>query len=172
MFFVCSVLICSNPHIFCWNGPLARYVKLRLAHVPGMPGTFSLPPWVSDPDIHHGTCVTHMPWCMPGSLTSGFLWNRWQGKHFRCMRNPQFCASSKRPMTRTEITTTKEIFVQWNMLQRHWFHGQFIEQVQFSHSWIFTIENCFCIDVISDNNKILFATWHYSSYETFFIGPD
>ena len=23
------------------NGPLARYVKLRVAHVPGMPGTFS-----------------------------------------------------------------------------------------------------------------------------------
>ena len=25
-------------------GPLARYVKLRIAHVPGMPGTFSPPP--------------------------------------------------------------------------------------------------------------------------------
>ena len=41
-----------------------------------MPGTFSPPPRVSDPDIHHGTCVTHVPWCMPGSLTSGFLWSR------------------------------------------------------------------------------------------------
>ena len=26
---------------------------------------------VSDPDMHHGACVTHVPWCMPGSLTSG-----------------------------------------------------------------------------------------------------
>ena len=26
-------------------------------------------PPVSDPGMHHGTCVTHMPWCMPGSLT-------------------------------------------------------------------------------------------------------
>ena len=26
----------------------------------------------SYPDMHHGTCVTHVPWCMPGSLTSGF----------------------------------------------------------------------------------------------------
>ena len=25
---------------------------------------------------HHGTCVTHVPWCMPGSLTCGFLWSR------------------------------------------------------------------------------------------------
>ena len=26
---------------------------------------------VSDPSIHHGTCVTHIPWCMSGSLTRG-----------------------------------------------------------------------------------------------------
>ena len=28
------------------------------AHAPGMPGTFSPSPQVSDPDMHHGTCVT------------------------------------------------------------------------------------------------------------------
>ena len=58
---------------------LIRYVKLRVTHAPRMPGTFSPPPRVSDPDIHHGTCVTHVAWCMPGSLTSGFLWSRWWG---------------------------------------------------------------------------------------------
>ena len=52
------------------------------AHAPGMPGTFSPSPQVSDPDMHHGTCVTHVPWCMSGSLTSGFLWNRRRGKTF------------------------------------------------------------------------------------------
>ena len=46
---------------------------------PGMPGTFSPPPRISDPDMHHGTCVTHVPWCMPGSLTSDFLWSRRRG---------------------------------------------------------------------------------------------
>ena len=61
------------------HGPLARYVKLRVTHAPGMPGTFSPPLRVSDPDMHHGTCVTHVPWYMPGSLTNGFLWSRWQG---------------------------------------------------------------------------------------------
>ena len=55
------------------NGPLDRYAKLRVAHAPGMPGTFSPPPPFSDPDMHHGTCVTHVPWCMPGSLTSGWF---------------------------------------------------------------------------------------------------
>ena len=28
-------------------------------------------PLVSDPNMHHGTCVTHVPWCMSGSLTRG-----------------------------------------------------------------------------------------------------
>ena len=55
------------------HGPLTRYENLRIAHAPGMPGTFSPAPRVSDPDMHHGTCVTHVPWCIPGSLTSGFL---------------------------------------------------------------------------------------------------
>ena len=45
-----------------------------------MPGTFSPSPQVSDTDMHHGTCVTHVPWCMPGSLTSGFFWKRRRGK--------------------------------------------------------------------------------------------
>ena len=26
-------------------------------------------PLVSDPGMHHGTCVAHVPWCMSGSLT-------------------------------------------------------------------------------------------------------
>ena len=92
--------------VFCLqllHEPLTRYVKLRVAHAPGMPGTFSPAPQVSDPDMHHGTCVTHVPWWMPGSLTSGFLWMRWRGKrprHSRRMRNPQFYVSGKRPIVR------------------------------------------------------------------------
>ena len=39
--------------------------------MPGMPGTFSPAPQVSDHDMHHGACGTHVPWCMPGSLSSG-----------------------------------------------------------------------------------------------------
>ena len=47
-----------------------------------MPGTFPPPPRVSGPDMHHGTCVTHVPWCMLGSLTSGFFLSRRWGKTF------------------------------------------------------------------------------------------
>ena len=28
-------------------------------------------PLVNDPDMHHGTCVTHVPWCLSGSLIRG-----------------------------------------------------------------------------------------------------
>ena len=82
-------------------GAFTRYAKLRVAHAPGMPGALSPPPRVSDPDMHHGTCVTHVHWCMPESTTNGFLWSRWRGKRSRHswrMRNPQFCVSGKRPM--------------------------------------------------------------------------
>ena len=43
------------------NGPLDRSLKLWVEHALGMPGTSSLPPGLSDPDVHHGTCATHVP---------------------------------------------------------------------------------------------------------------
>ena len=58
---------------FPCHGPLTRYGKLRVVHAPG---TVSPPPnlkepRLSDPGMHHGTCVTHVSWCMSGSLTRG-----------------------------------------------------------------------------------------------------
>ena len=94
------------------HGPLARYVKLRVAHALGMPGTFSPPPRASDPDMHHGTCATHVLWCIAGSLTSGFLWSRWRGKcsrYSRRMRNPQLCASGKWPMRTVLILKPRHV---------------------------------------------------------------
>ena len=93
--------ICNQATVPICYGPLTRYVKLLVAHAPGMLGAFPPPLRVSDPDMHHGTCVTHVPWYMPGSLTSGFLWSRMRRKrsrHSQRMRNPQFYVSGKRPM--------------------------------------------------------------------------
>ena len=59
--------ILKNP---CSHGSLTRYVKLRIAHAPGMLRTFSPPPQVS---------YLNMPWCMPVLLMSSFLWSRWRG---------------------------------------------------------------------------------------------
>ena len=64
----------------CQNGPLARYMKSRVRMRRECPGTFSPPPRVSDPDMHHGTCVMHVLLYMPGSLISGFLWSQRRGK--------------------------------------------------------------------------------------------
>ena len=64
MWNVLCTLVCnyvpykSTNYYLPAHGPLTRYVKLRSAHAPGMPGTFSLLPRVSDPDMHQGTCVT------------------------------------------------------------------------------------------------------------------
>ena len=69
-----------HQHIHQWAS--CQISKIADAHAPGMLGTFSPPSRVIDPDMHHGTCVTHVPWCMPGSLTIGFLWNRRRGKTF------------------------------------------------------------------------------------------
>ena len=108
--------ICSG------NGPLASYVKLWVAHAPGMPGTFSPPPRVSDPDMHHGTCVTHVSWCMPGSLSSGFLWSRWRGersRYSRRTRNPQFYVSGKRSMPSRYLNECRH-FDKWTNLSKIW----------------------------------------------------
>ena len=68
-------MVCPN----CWSTP-CQIRTIAGAHAPWMPGTFSPPPRVSDPDMLHGTCVTHVPWGISGSLTCGFLWSRRQGK--------------------------------------------------------------------------------------------
>ena len=94
------------------NGFLTRYVNLRVTHAPGMPGTFSPPPQASDPNMHHGTCVTHVPWCSPGSITSGILRNRCRGKrsrHSRHMRSTQFCVRG--PWNHVSISNTQLISV-------------------------------------------------------------
>ena len=122
----------ASKYASSYHGPLARYVKFRVAHTPGMPGVFSPPPQVSDLDMHHGTCVTHVPWCMPGSLTSGFLWSRWQGKcsrHSRRMRNPQFYVSGKRPMEHDKW------IIQMNQLKGHTVWECVFQSRSYSNTW-------------------------------------
>ena len=66
-----------------------------------MPGTFSLPSRVSDPDSITARASRMCRDSMPGSLSSGFLWSWWQGKrswHSRRKRNLQLYVSGKRPM--------------------------------------------------------------------------
>ena len=104
-----------NSHVtslwwFLWqmiwrHGPLTRYIKLRVVHAPGMPGKFfprgrlQRKPLVSDPGMHNGTCVTHVPWCMSRSFTRNC------DKTFPAFlahAHPHLYVSGKRPIPRTQ----------------------------------------------------------------------
>ena len=83
------------------RGPLTRCVKLRVAHAAEMAGTFprhrlQTKPLDSDPGMHHGTCVTHVPGCMSGSLTRGGIETF---PAFPGPAQPAIYVSGKRPMT-------------------------------------------------------------------------
>ena len=70
-------IITKSPSVvWLFIGPLTRHVKLWVAHAPGIGNVFPThrlqrKPRVNDPGRHDGTCVTHVPWCMSGSLTRG-----------------------------------------------------------------------------------------------------
>ena len=64
------------------NGYVAQWASYQICKIAGCACAgnvgnvfprrrFQRKPLVSDPGMHHGTCVTHVPWCMPGSLTCG-----------------------------------------------------------------------------------------------------
>ena len=72
----CNRVCHSGGHYY---GPLIRYVKLPVRMRWEYRERFPCHRWLSDPDMQHGTCVTHVPWRMPGSLTSSFLWSRRRG---------------------------------------------------------------------------------------------
>ena len=66
--------LCKDNVSLGSNEPHSCQTLVR--HASGTPGTFSPPPTSkkpleSDPGMHHGTCVTHVPGCMSGWLTSG-----------------------------------------------------------------------------------------------------
>ena len=68
-----------NIMVAVWSLPWASYQIRKIAGCAcaGNAGNvfprrrFQRKPLVSDPGMHHGTCVTHVPWCMSGSLTCG-----------------------------------------------------------------------------------------------------
>ena len=95
----CNALFRIWTHKSTWLP--APWASFQIRKIAGMPGTFSPPPRVSDTNMLHGTCGTHVPWCMPGSLNTGFLWSQWwrkRSRHSRRMHDPQFYASSQRPL--------------------------------------------------------------------------
>ena len=150
--------------------PLARYVKVWVAHAPGMPGTFSPPPCVSDPDMHHGMCVTHMPWRMPGSLTGGFFWSRWWVKRSRNswrMRNPQFYVSGKRPIALRWVSLLGVDARGRPDHGRTWWNLLCLQVVLLSVLWLLIIWQALCLwdtpQIYAGRRHITFFLWTNSA---------
>ena len=64
------------PSLVCFMGLLTDMLNCGLCmrgecreHFPRR--RLQMKPLISGPEMHHGTCVTHVPWCMSGSLTRG-----------------------------------------------------------------------------------------------------
>ena len=51
------MMSCSTWRRFCCPVDVQRSGRKHMDLLPRMPGTFSAPPRVSDPGIHHGTCA-------------------------------------------------------------------------------------------------------------------
>ena len=86
------------------NEPLARYVKLRVAHAPGIPRTFSPPPISKESarqrSRHASRYVRHARAVMHAGVANPW-WRGKHSRHTRRMRNPQFHVFGKRPMVRS-----------------------------------------------------------------------
>ena len=96
----------AGPMLFSEHTSHLSYASCQIRKIAGCAyagnaGNVFPPPWISNPDMHHNMRVTHVPWCMPGSLHNGFLWRQWwekRSRHPRRMRNPRFYVSGKRFM--------------------------------------------------------------------------
>ena len=88
------------PSEVCQHGPLTRYVKSRVAHAPGRPGTFFPPPNSKETtrsrSRHASRHVRHARVVMHAGIANP-LWRGKRSRHFRGMRNPQFYVSGKSP---------------------------------------------------------------------------
>ena len=111
---LCMRIVSIQNH---WAWASCQIRKIAGCACAGNDGNVFPPPRVSDPDMHYGTCVTHVPWCMPGSLTSGFIGSRRRGKrsrHSRRMRNHNFTYLTRGPLSGTcQLQTNQRVADAW-----------------------------------------------------------
>ena len=94
-----SLMTCNQGLL---HGPLTRYVKLQVAHAPGMPGTFSPTAdfkwnrWLAIP-----ACITARAWrtCRDACRDRSPAVTGKTFPAFPAHAHPQFCVSGKRPMS-------------------------------------------------------------------------
>ena len=74
-------------------------------------------PQVSDPGIHQGTCITHVPWCMPGSLTHGGKKNATGVPGACATRNFVYMVRGPLSYTSADMRTCAHIASLWSRTQ-------------------------------------------------------
>ena len=83
------------------HGPLTRYVKLQVAHAPGMPGTFSpAADFKGNRKLAIPTCITARAWrtCRDACRDRAPAVTGKTFPAFPAHAHLQFCVSGKRPM--------------------------------------------------------------------------
>ena len=96
-------VMCIGHALFLCHGPLTRYVRLQVAHAPGMPGTFpSAADFKGNRYLAIPACITARAWRTCRDACRDRL-PAVTGKTFPAFpahAHPQFCVSGKRPIVR------------------------------------------------------------------------
>ena len=139
--------------------------------------------------MHHGMYVTRVPRCMPGSLTSDFLWSRWKsGNRFRhftyLVRGPWRQVFSKRikPYIHTHLSHKLKPAI-FSTQEYHWFvglqmkidynlsDGPFIYENDVKYTlrvWPSKYDRLFITSIIWLRRVWIFGillAWYYESYQ-------
>ena len=96
-----AVHVIMRPH-----GPLTRYVKLQVAHAPGMPGTFSpAADFKGNRKLAIPVCITARAWrtCRDACRDRSPAVTGKMFPAFPAHAHPQFCVSGKRPIMITRL---------------------------------------------------------------------
>ena len=140
--FCCA--LCCYGHII--HGPLTRCAKLRVAHAPGIPGTFSPSPTSKETAYERSRRASRHVRHARAMMGVKIAHPRWRGKssqYSRGMRNPQFYVSGKRPIL---LNSCGYIYpFPPEMLHWHW-----IDPVQVKESWRISLE----YHSITKHNKV------------------
>ena len=98
-------IVKSSPNMtfYAVHGPLTRYVKVRIAHAPGMQGTFSPPSTLKESASKQSRQASRHVRHARAVMYVGIANPQWRGKrsrHSQRMRRPQLYVSGKRPIER------------------------------------------------------------------------
>ena len=130
-------------------------------------GRLQRKPLASDPDMHHDTCVTHVPWCMSGSLTRGGGENV-PGIPGSCTTTTTTTTTTTHTHTHTQKTSNAGFDVFYDISLNKRLNKQSSRR-WFETSWCSLWRHCYVLDCFQETWKYIAATvisrhWYGTSY--------